>query len=205
MVHFFIHSTQIQLMKKTLFTVLSAGLLLTACSETTDPFLITSTQVGPLTQEIKVKQLDSLFVQDSIVKITAEDNPMANNDLIEVYEKGGVKLLSLSPKTNEDPESKISNIQIFDSRYKTENDLNLNSTFKEVEEKYTISSIANTMRSLVVSLEGTNVYIIIDKEVLPDAIKNKFGAKVEATDIPEDAKIKFLMVGWEKMKFNFII
>lgn len=185
-------------MKKTVFTLFTAAILVTACTKSTNPFLITSNQVGTLSKEFKVKQLDSLYAQDSIVKINAEENPMSNFDLIEIYEKGGTKLLGLSPKANEDPESKISNVQIFDSRYTTENGLNLESTFKDVKEKYTISSIANTMRSLVISLEGTQVYIIIDKEVLPDTIKNEFGAKVEASDIPDDAKIKFLMVGWEE-------
>lgn len=184
-------------MKKTIFTVFTAGLLFVACSKSTDPFLITSTQVGNLTKEIKVKQLDSLFVQDSIVKIIAKDNPMSTNDQIEVYEKGGDKLMLLSVKKNNDPESKISNVQIFDERYKTDKGIHLNSTFKEITEKYEVSSIANTMRSLVISLKDTDVYIIIDKEVLPVDLKNQFGAKVEASDIPENTKVKFLMLGWE--------
>lgn len=184
-------------MKKTIFTLFTAGFLLASCSKSTDPFLITSTQVGPLTKEIKVKQLDSLFVQDSIVKIFAEDNPMATYDQIEIFEKGGDQLMILSVKKNNNPESKISNIQIVDERYKTDKGLNLSSTFKDVKEKYSISSVANTMRSLVVSLEDTDVYVIIDKEVLSVDLKSTFGAKVEATDIPDDAKIKFLMIGWE--------
>lgn len=184
-------------MKKTIYTLFATGLLLVACSKSTDPFLITSTQVGNLTKEIKVKQLDSLFVQDSIVKIMAKDNMMSTNDQIEVYEKGGDKLLLLSVKKNNDPESKISNIQIFDERYKTDKGIHLNSTFKEVTENYEVSSIANTMRSLVISLKDTDVYITINKDVLSDDLKNQFGAKVEVTDIPENAKIKFLMVGWE--------
>jgi hypothetical protein len=184
-------------MKKTIFTLFTASIILASCSKSTDPFLITSTQVGNLSKEIKVKQLDSLFAQDSIVKILAKDNFMSTNDQIEVYEKGGDKLLLLSAKKNDDPESKISNVQVFDERYKTDKGIHLNSTFKEITDKYEVSSIANTMRSLVVSLKDTDVYVIIDKEVLSEDLKNEFGAKVEASDIPENAKIKFLMVGWE--------
>jgi hypothetical protein len=184
-------------MKKTIFTLFTAGILLAGCSKSTDPFLITSTQVGNLTKEIKVKQLDSLFAQDSLVKILAKDNLMSAYDQIEVYEKGGDKLMLLSAKKNNDPESKISNVQIFDERYKTDKGIHLNSTFKEIKENYEVSSIANTMRSLVVSLKNTDVYVIIDKEVLSEDLKSQFGAKVEVGDIPENAKIKFLMVGWE--------
>jgi hypothetical protein len=184
-------------MKKTIFSLIVASLILTSCSKSTDPFLITDTQVGNLTKEIKVKQLDSLFAQDSIVKILAKENLMSTNDQFEVYEKGGDKLLLLSAKKNEDPESKISNVQIFDERYKTDKGIHLNSTFKEITENYEVSSIANTMRSLVVSLKDTDLYFIIDKEVLSEDLKSQFGAKVETTDIPENAKIKFLMLGWE--------
>ncbi len=184
-------------MKKTIFTLFSVSIIIAGCSKSTDPFLITSTQVGNLTKEIKVKQLDSLFAQDSIVKIPAKDNLMSTNDQFEVYEKGGDKLLLLSATKNENPESKISNVQIFDERYKTDKGIHLNSTFKEITDSYEVSSIANTMRSLVVSLKDTDMYVIIDKEVLSEDLKNQFGAKVEASDIPENAKIKFLMVGWE--------
>lgn len=184
-------------MKKTFFSLLITGLLLTACSKSTDPFLITSNQVGNLTKETKVKQLDSLFANDSIVKVMAENNPMSTTDLYEIYEKSGEILMELSVKKNNDPESKISNIQIFDERYKTDKGIHLKSTFKEVTDKYEISPIINTISSLVISLKDTDVYLIIDKEVLSFDLRTQFGAKIEAFDIPGDSKIKFFMVGWE--------
>lgn len=184
-------------MKKTFLTLSIAGLLFTACGEDKDPFLIDSNGIGAITKETKIKQLDSIFSNDSIVKISEEASKMSAMEQFEIYEKGGKKLLLITPQKSKDPEARINNIQIFDSRYKTENGLNLNSTFKDVKVKFAISSIVNTMRSIVISLEGTDVYITIDKEVLPDAVKNQFGAKVEASDIPDDAKIKFFMVGWE--------
>lgn len=184
-------------MKKTFFTLFFTGILLAACSKSTDPFLITNSHVGILSKEMKVKQLDSLYANDSIVKLTAENNPLSTNDQIEIYEKGGDKLKVLSLFKNNDPESKISNIQIFDDRFKTEKGINLNSTFKEVTDKYELSSIVNTLQSLIVSFKDTDMYIIIDKEVLSFELRTQFGAKIEAFDIPGDSKIKFLMVGWE--------
>lgn len=184
-------------MKKTFFTLLTAGLLLAACSKSTDPFLITSNNVGNLTKDIQVKQLDSIFINDSIVKVYAENNPLSTYDQIEIYEKGGDKLLVLSVKKNNSPESKISNIHVFDERYKTDKGIHLKSTFKDVTDNYEISSIANTLSSLVISLKDTDVYLIIDKEVLSYDLRTQFGAKIEEYDIPQNAKIKFLMVGWE--------
>ncbi|GGE01122.1 hypothetical protein [Planktosalinus lacus] len=184
-------------MKKTFLTLSIISLLFSACEEDKDPFLINTNGIGSITKETKIRQLDSIFENDSLVKIPEEANRMSNMEQFEIYEKGGQKLLLITPQKSKDPEARINNVQVFDERYKTENGLTINSTFKEVKEKYTISSIVNTMRSIVISLEGTDVYITIDKEVLPDAIKYQFGSEVKATDIPDDAKIKFFMIGWE--------
>lgn len=185
-------------MKKFILILGVTSLLFTACSEEKDPFLITSTQVGHLTKETTVKQLDSIFEQDSIVKTSADANFLSGDDQIEVYEKGGSKLLLLSPKSNSNPEATISNVQIFDERYKTDKGLHLNSTFKDLKDKYTITTVLNTMNSIVISLAETDLYITIDKEQLPEALRSTFGAKIEAGDIPDNATFKFLMVGWEK-------
>ncbi len=179
--------------------VVIAGLILSiiACKKDQDPFLITNNTIGHLTKEIKVLQLDSIYKSDSIVKINAKDNYASNYDQIEVYEKNGPLLLLLTPQSNENDHATISNIQIFDSRFKTENGLHLNSTFKEVKQYYEISNIQNTLSSVVISLKDSPVYLTIDKSVLPDSVKNDFGASIQASDIPDDAKFKFFMLGWE--------
>lgn len=184
-------------MKKSLIAFSILSLILASCSKEKDPFLITTSAIGHLNKEIKVKQLDSIFAQDSIVKLGAESNMFSKIEQIEVYEKGGEKLLLLTPKKGEDPESKISHIQIFDERYKTEKGVHINSTFKDVKENYTISSLVNTMNSVIVSLENSDVYLTIDKALLPSYLSD-FGAKATETDIPDQAKFKFFMVDWEE-------
>lgn len=183
-------------MKNTLIAVSILSLFLASCSKEKDPFLITADTIGHLTKEIKVKQLDSIFAQDSIVKLDADSNLFSKSEQIEVYEKGGEKLLLLTPKYGQDPESKITHIQLFDERYKTEKGVHLNSTFKEVKENYTIKSILNTMSSVIVSLDETDVYITIDKTNLPASL-NEPGVKIQASDIPDQTKFKFFMLDWE--------
>ncbi|MEX0995810.1 MAG: hypothetical protein WDZ45_02030 [Flavobacteriaceae bacterium] len=185
-------------MKNTLIAFSIISLFLASCSKEKDPFLITTDAIGHLTKEMKVKQLDSIFAQDSIVKLEADSNLFSKSEQIEVYEKGGKKLLLLTPKSGQDPESKIAHIQLFDERYKTEKGIHLNSTFKDLKDNYTITSISSTMNSVVISIAETELYVTIDKEKLPEEIRNQFGAKVESKDIPDDATFKFLMVGWEK-------
>jgi hypothetical protein len=184
-------------MKNTLIAFSILSLFLVSCSKEKDPFLITADAIGHLNKEIKVKHLDSIFAQDSIVKLGAESNMFSKIEQIEIYEKGGDKLLLLTPKKGQDQESKISHIQIFDERYKTENGIHIKSTFKEVKENYTITSIINTMNSVIISLENSDVYLTIDKANLP-AHLNDFGVKVEVSDIPDQARFKFFMMDWEE-------
>lgn len=184
------------MMKKPLIAFSIFSLLLFSCSKEKDPFLITSDAIGHLNKEIKVKQLDSIFAQDSLVKLGVESNMFSEVEQIEIFDKEGAKLLLLTPEENKNPESKIIHIQIFDERFKTENGIHINSTFKEVKENYSISSIVNTMKSVIISLENSDVYLTIDKEDLPDSFE-EFGAKIVASDIPDQARFKFLMIDWE--------
>lgn len=176
------------------------SILFIQCNKDKDPFLITKSEIGSLSKTIKINQLDSIFSKDSIVPLLSKEVFLSQGGQVEIYEKGGVKLMLLSPINDKDPNSKISNIQLFDARYKTEKGLHLNSTFKDLRENYTISSIQNGLSSLVISLVESDVYVTISKEVLPESIRNEFGLKIDASDIPDDAKFKFFMVGWENQE-----
>jgi len=184
-------------MKKISFFAIISLLLFIQCKKDKDPFLITNNEIGHLTKEIKISQLDSIFSQDSIVKLDAKSSFITRTEQIEIYEKGGGKLLQINTKAEEGNELKINNIQIFDTRYKTDKGLSLKSTFKDLKDNYTIRSIQNGIQTVIVSLAESDVYITIDKSFLPEHLKNEFGATITENDIPDTATFKFLMIGWE--------
>ncbi len=132
-------------MKKTLFIGAMTALLFIQCDKKSDPFLIQQDMVGKLSKGIQIRQVDSLFADDSIVQLSRARNPMGTQGEVEVYEKGGSKLLLLSPEDENNPNSLISNIQVFDSRYKTPKGLHKGSTFKDVKANYTILNIETTI------------------------------------------------------------
>lgn len=184
-------------MKKTIFFAAIITMLFVQCEEEKDPFLVTEGAVGALTKNVQMKQLDSIYAQDSIVKINPIPGAIGTQGEVEVYEKGGAKLLLLSPYDESDPNSKIANIQIFDDRYKTEKGLTKASTFKDVKAHYEIAGIQNAINSVVIFLKGTNLYITIDKKELPEEVRYNFNQKIEATQIPDNAKFKYFMIGWD--------
>lgn len=174
---------------------LVALLTLTQCKKDNDLFMITTGKIGPLTKEARVNQLDSIFSQDSVIRTQPTGNYFSNtNAMIEIYEKGGAKLLQLT--ANEQSTPQITNIQVFDSRYQTDKGLHLNSTFKDIKDKYQVKSIHNGIQNLVISLEDSEVYITVDKVFLADTLRNQMGATITTNDIPDHATFKFFMIGW---------
>ena len=183
-------------MKKIIFTLLTASLLLTSCNKEVNPFTISKQNIGLLTDSTQVKDITSIYAKDSIVKKIAGDEFLGNVNGILVYEKGGKKLLELSPKEALDSTSTIGNIKIFDSRYKTNSGISILSTFGDIKAKHKISSIENTLRNIVILVNENNTFFTISKEELPGELRFDMSKKIEAAHIPDTAKIKYFMIGW---------
>ena len=184
-------------MKKILLLVAATVILLTQCGKDTDPFLIGKGSIGPINKKTQMRQLDSIFANDSIVKLNDIEEAPETQGEVEVYEKGGKKLMLLSPEDEEDPNSVITNIQIFDDRYITDKGFGSGSTFGDLKANYEIVAIENAINSVVIFLKDSDVFITIDKKLLPESIRYNFNAKIEATQIPDDATFKYFMVGWD--------
>ncbi|MER3317916.1 hypothetical protein [Flagellimonas lutimaris] len=182
-------------MKKTSRVIaLFFGIVLIHSCQKDTTFLITETSVGPLTQTTAVKEMESTFVKDSVVGDTAQINLGASPKKIEVFEKGGKHLLTLT--ANSDSIPTIQNVRVMDPRYVTKNGIGLKSTFKDIQSKYDIKKIVTTLNSIVVFPKESNLYFTIDKEELPENLRFST-SDIDAVQIPDGAKIKYLMLGWE--------
>ena len=144
------------MIKKIAFIIVSA-LLFVQCTEEKDPYLISNDSVGNLTIGMKIKQLDSIFANDSIVRLNPNQNEATTIGEVEIYEKGGEKLMLISPRDNYDPEALIANFQFYNPRYKTVKGLNINSTFKDIKDNYEIANIETTISTVVVFLKDSDI------------------------------------------------
>ena len=182
-------------MKKLLFIAVIAAVL-TSCGKTQDPFEWNKDRVGLITKDTKVYQLDSLFANDSIINPIKGDEFSNGAADIEVYEKGGKHLLSISPLQALDSTSTIANIRIHDDRYKTEKGITINSTFKEIAAAYKISNVDNMIDDAVVWVNDQNFYFTVSKDNLPVEVKYDMSATVEKTMIPDNEKPVHVFVSW---------
>lgn len=180
------------------FAVLICTLLITSCVKDNppNPFLISKNHIGLLTDSTQVKELDAIFSNDSVVRYIAGDEFIGSVNTIEVYEKGGKKLLDLSPNEALDSTSVISSVRIVDERYKTEKNISMLSTFKDIKAAYKISKVDNLINVIVVSVNEINASFTIDKKELPASLRFDMDMTIDPIQIPEKAKIKYFMVHW---------
>lgn len=184
------------MLKKTLLIMAAAATIISCQKDEDDPYLITANQVGALKKDSKINQLDAIFEDDSIVRQTSGPELLKSTDEIKIFDKEGKALLSLEPLQEFDSTSTVGYIQVLDSRYQTKSGLNTESTFKDIQENYTISRIENTINAAVVFLDEINAYVTIDKKLLPSDLRYDTDSKIMASQIPDDAKIKYLMIYW---------
>lgn len=166
---------------------------LTSCSNE-DPFRVSADQVGPLTKSTKADAIKALFEKDSVVDQNASGMVTASSTF-NVFEKKGKELLKITTTTAKDTAT-IQTVQILDPRYKTDKDININSTFKDIKDAYTISKIETLLTSVVVFVDDINAYFVIDKSELPGNLRFDRDRKIEKAQIPNGAKIKYFMIGW---------
>ena len=171
-------------------------LIIVSCANEQDPFLIEKHNIGLLTDSTQVRQLDSIFINDSIVKFVGGDEFTGNINNIDIYDKAGNHLLVLTPNEALDSTAVISNIRIMDSRYKTKKNLSNLSTFKDIHGNYKINRIDNLINSINVNVNEINAYFTIDKKELPANLRFDMKMTIEASQIPDDAKIKYFMINW---------
>lgn len=173
---------------------LFVALLSYQCETVDERFLVGTDHVGPLAKNSSMEQLETLFSQDSVVRDSVQSILGGALTKVSVFEKGGSPLLKFRPSA--DSVQTVAHVQILDPRYLTDKGVGLHSTFKQIRDNYEIKKVVTSLGNVVVFLKDSPVYFTIDKNELPDNLRytNK---PVEAVQIPDDAQLKFMMVGWE--------
>jgi hypothetical protein len=180
---------------KRIFLLVIVIVVFASCKNEQDPFEWNKDRIGRLTKDSKVYQLDSLFANDSIVRSTKSDGFISGPDAIEIFEKGGKHLLTLTPYGT-DSTSVIENVRVRDERFTTDKGIKINSDFKTINDTYKIGSIDNMINSAVIWVDEENFYFTINKNVLPAEVKFDIAAPIDKTMIPDTAMPEFVFISW---------
>lgn len=170
--------------------------MVTQCQKEKDPkFVITNSQVGKLDKNSLARDLELIYADDSLVMDTVKLSFGSGASKIKIFEKGGNHLLTLTPNSDSIPT--VQNVQINDVRFSTGNGITMNSTFKDIREKYQIKKIITSINNVVILLKNSDIYFTIDKAQLPASLRYSANTNIEEVQIPDTAKIKYMMVGWD--------
>lgn len=182
-------------MKKALLLVVTI-IVLASCDNKKDPFNWGNENIGLLNKNNLVKQLDSIFVNDSIV-FAETDNLYDNGpgDII-IYDKKGTRLLTLTPFKKNDSLSKIEYVQIHDPRYKTDEGINITSSFGEVKEKYTVDRIDNMVGDAKVNIADKKFSFTVSKDQLSVELQDDFTTTIKTNQIPDHATGDYWIISW---------
>lgn len=182
---------------KNILCIAILSLMLVQCSNE-NKFLVEKGKVGLLSTKTTIKDLKSIFVNDSIVSILAdleennEESFFAANDEYEIYSKSGQKLLSIVPVAQNDSTSTLKSIQLFGANYLTKKGVSLQSTFKDITGNYKINKVETTLNSATLYIDELNATIAIDKEEL--GISKFSRDEISLDQIPDISKIKFFTI-----------
>jgi hypothetical protein len=158
-------------------------------------FLVSSDQVGKLSRNSSVQDLEAVFEGDSLVTDSVITKLGSSPGRIKVFEKGGKHLLTLNPSA--DSLKRIESIRILDSRFTTEEGISLGSTFGDIRKHYPLRKIITSLNNVVILIKGQDYYFTISREQLPASLRFSTDVDIEEVQIPDKAKIKYLMVGWD--------
>lgn len=179
---------------KTWLLALSLAVLFFSCEKKDKSFSIGKDAIGALTKTSSAKEITSLFANDSVVMDTLRTQFGSNSKKIKIYEKGGKLLLELTPK--QDSTNTIEHVRVVDPRYTSAKGIGLASTFGEINKAYTLKKTITTLTDVLLFYKETDMYFSIDKKELPAELRfNK--ETIDVVQIPDEAKVKFLMLGWE--------
>lgn len=183
-------------MHKSFLGVVALALIFISCNKEQNPFEIGKQHIGFLTDSTQVKDLKTIYSNDSIVKFISGDEFIGSKNNISIFEKGGKKLLILTPKQALDSTSVIESIQIIDPRYKTAKNISTQSTFKELSSAYKVSKISNLINSVLIRVNELDASFAIDKKELPANLRFDMNLNIEDTHIPDEAKFKYFFINW---------
>ncbi len=183
-------------MKYLFLPIAILSIIVASCSQNQDQFLISKSKIGPLTDTTTVKNLKTIFKNDSIVIVPPSGTEFLGDiSDIHIFQKNGEKLLSLTPKNALDGSSTIKTIQIHSPKYANKKGLNTTSAFGDITNNYKISTITKTLGSVIITVNEINAFFTIPKNNLPADLwftENK----IEAIQIPQNTKIGSFFIQW---------
>lgn len=184
---------------KKIFLALGICLLFINCQQE-NYYLIEKNKLGNLTNTSRIDEVEGSFPMDSVVRTKLNNRFKTQKQDIEIYTKNGELIAVLEPRKNNDSTSTFKQARLVGEIFKTSKGLGPASTFKEMYQNYTISTIQNAISNIIVSVDELGIYASINKKHLPADLRYDLDLEIEATQIPDDAPFQYFWLSFEEEK-----
>lgn len=176
---------------KKLFGLLFISILLVQCGQDKDT-LILKNQLGRVTKNTSIEELDKIFKNDSVAKIPE------GSEFIREYKVFGVDgkvELIFNPRWQNDSIKGLDLVKIYSSRFSTEKGISTISTFRDIADTYSIEKIEPSFSAAILFIDEINATISLDKK---DLGLDEFNMNdIRQDQIPDDASIKYMTLWFE--------
>lgn len=163
---------------------------LVQCAE--ENTLIRKKQLGEITNNTTIEQLDKIFKSDSVQKLP-EGEPLVRE--YKVFDASGEPALIFVTRVENDSLKALEHVKIFSPTYSTEKGISTASTFKDVSAQYSIDEIEPSFSSAILFIDEINATISLDKK---DLKIDEFDMRdIREDQIPDLASIMYITLWFE--------
>ena len=117
-------------------------------------------------------------------------------DDYEIYDTKKNHLLTLSPALQNDPNSRINTIVVFDPRYQTKSGLGMGSTYSDLLKDENISGPEPDLETLFFEDHSIGASLHINKKALKKDWWDNDKKGIDTTKIPKRAKVSLFVMWW---------
>jgi len=171
--------------------LLLLSIIFVQCGQDKDTMILKN-QLGKITKNTSIEELDKMFKNDSIEKLPVD------TDLVREYRvfgQDGKASLVILTKFRNDSIKGLELVKIYSDQYMTEKGVSTKSTFKDVADNYSIDKIETSFSAAILFVDELNATVLVNKS---DLNLDEFDMReIRADQIPDEAKINYISLWFE--------
>ena len=167
------------------------SILFVQCGQDKDTMILKS-QLGEITKDTSIEDLDKIFKNDSVEKYPLKSDIKRE---YRVYGADGKMALSFLTRVQNDSIKGLELVKIYSDRYLTEKGISTKSPYKDVAANYSIDKIETSFSAAILFVDELNATVLVNKS---DLNLDEFDMhEIRADQIADEARINYISLWFD--------
>lgn len=167
------------------------SILFVQCGQDKDTMILKN-QLGDITKDTSLEDLDKIFKNDSIEKYPVKSDIKRE---YRVFGEDGKPALVFLTLVENDTVKGLERVKIYSDKYMTEKGISTKSVYKDVADNYSIDEIETSFTAAILFVNELNATVLLNKS---DLNLDEFDMReIRADQIPDKAKINYISLWFE--------